>query len=66
MKFPYETIRGVLNLSERRKRKENLITALLIAGMCIVVGVTIIFVIKYLKKDKDDTVQLTPGMTKSR
>ena len=30
-------------MSDRRKRKENLITALLIAGMCIVIGGTVIF-----------------------
>ena len=81
MKFPYETIRGVLNLSERRKRKENIITALLIAGMCIIVAGTIIFAAKYVKGSGDSQVSVseeatlltldtqvemtTPGMTES-
>ena len=53
-------------MSDKRKRRENLITALLIAGMCIVIGVTIVFVVKFAKKDKDsDIKQLTPGMTEA-
>lgn len=34
-------------MSDKRKRKENFITALLIAGMCIVIGGTIIFIVKF-------------------
>lgn len=53
-------------MSDKRKRRENLITALLIAGMCIVIGVTIVFVVKFAKKDKgNDIKQLTPGMTEA-
>ena len=63
MKFPYETIRGVLNLSERRKRKENLITALLIAGMCIIVAGTIIFAAKYVKGSGDSQVSVSEEVT---
>ena len=51
-------------MSDKRKRKENLITALLIAGMCIVIGGTIIFVVKYSKSDNKD-LQLPPGMTEA-
>ena len=51
-------------MSDRRKRRENLITALLIAGMCIVIGGTIIFVLKYTGMN-DDNLQLTPGMTEA-
>lgn len=63
MKFPYETIRGVFNLSERRKRKENLITALLIAGMCIIVAGTIIFAAKYVKGSGDSQVSVSEEAT---
>lgn len=63
MKFPYETIRGVLNLSERRKRKENIITALLIAGMCIIVAGTIIFAAKYVKGSGDSQVSVSEEAT---
>ena len=63
MKFPYETIRGVFNLSERRKRKENLITALLIAGMCIIVAGTIIFAAKYVKGSGDSQVSVSEEVT---
>ena len=41
-------------MSDRRKRRENFITALLIAGMCIVIGGTIIFVIKFNGRGDDD------------
>jgi hypothetical protein len=51
-------------VSDKRKRKENLITALLIAGMCVVVGGTIIFVVKYSNGDTDE-VQLMAGMTEA-
>jgi hypothetical protein len=51
-------------VSDKRKRKENLITALLIAGMCVVVGGTIIFVVKYSNGDADE-VQLMAGMTEA-
>ncbi len=51
-------------MSDKRKRKENLITALLIAGMCVVVGGTIIFVVKYSNGDADE-VQLMAGMTEA-
>ena len=63
MKFPYETIRGVFNLSERRKRKENIITALLIAGMCIIVAGTIIFAAKYVKGSGDSQVSVSEEAT---
>ena len=45
-------------MSERRKRRENVITALLIAGMCIIVAGTIIFAAKYLK-DSGSQVSVT-------
>jgi hypothetical protein len=51
-------------VSDKRKRKENLITALLIAGMCIVIGITIIIVIKFSGNDNDD-LQLMAGMTEA-
>lgn len=51
-------------MSDKRKRKENLITALLIAGMCVVVGGTIIFIVKYSSGDADE-VQLMAGMTEA-
>ena len=46
-------------MSERRKRRENLITALLIAGMCIIVAGTIIFAAKYLKGSGESQVSVT-------
>lgn len=51
-------------MSDKRKRRENIITALLIAGMCIVIGITIIVVIK-LSGNDDDVLQLTAGMTEA-
>ena len=51
-------------MSDKRKRKENLITALLIAGMCVVVGGTIIFVVKYTRGESEE-VQLMAGMTEA-
>lgn len=51
-------------MSEKRKRRENIITALLIAGMCIVIGGTIIFVVKFSHNDTDP-MQLTAGMTEA-
>ena len=55
---------GVLKVSDKRKRRENLITALLIAGICIVIGVTIILVVKLSKGDGEE-MQLMPGMTEA-
>ena len=52
-------IRGVFELSERRKRRENVITALLIAGMCIIVAGTIIFAAKYLRSNGESQVSVT-------
>ena len=52
-----------MNLSERRKRKENLITALLIAGMCIIVAGTIIFAAKYVKGSGDSQVSVSEEAT---
>ncbi|MBR3141696.1 MAG: M15 family metallopeptidase [Clostridiales bacterium] len=49
-------------MSDKRKRKENFITALLIAGMCIVIGGTIIFVVKYTGSGSD-SLQLSAGVT---
>ena len=49
-------------MSDKRKRKENFITALLVAGMCIVIGGTIIFVIKYTGSG-NDAAQLSAGVT---
>ena len=40
-------------MSNRRKRRENLITALLIAGMCIVIATTIIIIVKISTEEKD-------------
>jgi len=51
-------------VSDKRKRKENLITALLIAGMCVVVGGTIIFVVKYTRGESEE-LQLMAGMTEA-
>ena len=51
-------------MSEKRKRRENIITALLIAGMCIVVGGTIIFVIKF-SRGGDENKLLSAGMTEA-
>jgi hypothetical protein len=51
-------------VSDKRKRKENLITALLIGGMCVVIGVTIIIVIK-LNRNDDNVLLLSPGMTEA-
>ncbi|MBR3247013.1 MAG: M15 family metallopeptidase [Clostridiales bacterium] len=51
-------------MSDRRRRRENIITALLIAGMCIVIGATIIVVIK-LTRNEDEVMQLTAGMTEA-
>ena len=51
-------------MSDKRKRKENLITALLIAGMCVVVGGTIIFVVKYTRGESEE-LQLMAGMTEA-
>ncbi len=51
-------------VSDKRKRRENFITALLIAGMCMVIGGTIIFVIKYNGQD-NDVLELSAGMTES-
>ena len=53
-------------VTDKRKRKENLITGLLIAGMFIVIGGTIIFAVKYTGEDKNaGVVQLSPGMTEA-
>ncbi len=49
-------------MSDKRKRKENFITALLIAGMCIVIGGTIIFVVKYTGSGSD-SLPLSAGVT---
>ena len=46
-------------MSERRKRRENVITALLIAGMCIIVAGTIIFAAKYLRSNGESQVSVT-------
>ena len=51
-------------MSDKRKRKENIVTALLIAGMAIVIGGTIIFIVKF-SKDGGGIVQLTAGMTEA-
>ena len=51
-------------MSEKRKRRENIITALLIAGMCIVVGGTIIFVVKYSRNGRENKL-LSAGMTEA-
>lgn len=51
-------------MSDKRKRRENIITALLIAGICIVIGATIIFVVKFAKDDGEE-MQLMPGMTEA-
>lgn len=51
-------------MSDKRKRRENIITALLIAGICIVIGATIIFVVKFAKDDVEE-MQLMPGMTEA-
>lgn len=40
-------------MSNKRKRRENLITALLIAGMCIVIATTIIIIVKISTEEKD-------------
>ena len=49
-------------MSDKRKRKENFITALLVAGMCIVIGGTIIFVIKFTGSESEEA-QLSAGLT---
>ena len=36
-------------MSEKRKHRENIITALLIAGMCVVIAGTVIFAVKFTK-----------------
>ena len=51
-------------MSDKRKRKENIVTALLIAGMAIVIGGTIIFIVKF-SKDGGGILQLTAGMTEA-
>ena len=51
-------------MTDKRRRRENFITALLIAGICIVIGGTIIFVVRYTR-DEDDVIQLTAGMTEA-
>lgn len=51
-------------MSDKRKRRENIITGLLIAGMCIVIGATAIVVVKLSKKDSTDP-SLMPGMTEA-
>lgn len=51
-------------MSERRKRRETIITAFLIAGMCIVVAGTIIFVAKFNKNGDDaEETGVTSGIT---
>lgn len=50
-------------MSESRKRKENFITALLIAGMCIVIGATAIIAVKL--SGNDDELLLSAGMTEA-
>lgn len=50
-------------MSESRKRKENFITALLIAGMCIVIGATAIIAVKL--SGNDDEFLLSAGMTEA-
>ncbi len=52
-------------MTDKRKRKENLITALLIAGMCIVIGGTIIFVVKFSGDKTDEPLLLSAGMTEA-
>lgn len=52
-------------MTDKKKRKENIITALLIAGMCVVVGVTIIFVVKFTQQGNSDPKELTAGMTEA-
>ena len=49
-------------MSDKRKRKENFITALLVAGMCIVIGGTIIFVVKFTGSESEEA-QLSAGLT---
>ena len=51
-------------MSDKRKRRENFITALLIAGMCIVVAGTIIFIVKY-NGDDSEALLLSAGMTEA-
>ena len=51
-------------MSDKRKRKENFITALLIAGMCIVIGGTIIFIVKFTGSGSDEAL-LSAGMTEA-
>ena len=41
-------------MSDRRKRKENMITALLIAGMCVVIATTIIIIVKFSKSEEGE------------
>ena len=52
-------------MSERRKRRENLITALLIAGMCIIIAGTIIFAAKYVKGSGESQVSVTEVSTET-
>ena len=52
-------------MTDKKKRKENIITALLIAGMCVVIGVTIIFVVKFTQQGNNDPKELTAGMTEA-
>ena len=49
-------------MTDKKKRKENIITALLIAGMCVIVGVTVIFVVKFIHDDKIDNKELAGGV----
>ena len=52
-----------LSVSERRKRRETLITAFLIAGMCIVVAGTIIFVAKFNNREEASETGASSGIT---
>ena len=52
-----------LSVSERRKRRETLITAFLIAGMCIVVAGTIIFVAKFNNREEAGETGASSGIT---
>ena len=65
LKHHENRLKRLLPVSDKGKRRENLIKALLIAGMCIVFGGTIIFVIKYTGSSNSDEFRLSAGMTES-
>lgn len=50
-------------MSERRRRRETIITAFLIAGMCIVVAGTIIFVMKFTGSETAGESDVSSGVT---